>query len=86
LTTVFTDAVDVVFDATIRYDDIFFVSLDRIVQNEPWLGRDRAMIDILRTIGIEKGKPFNTDLSPLAQEQTARVPANTCVSEFPCDA
>ena len=39
----------------------FFVSLDRIVQSEPWLDRDRAMIDLLRSLGIEKGKPFNPD-------------------------
>jgi hypothetical protein len=59
--TVFTDVKDVVFDSTIRYDDSFFTHLDRIVQSEPWLGRDRAMIDQLRTIGIEKGKPFAPD-------------------------
>ena len=40
------------------YDLSFFRSLDRIVQNEPWIERDRAMIDPLRSIGIEKGKPF----------------------------
>jgi hypothetical protein len=28
---------------------------------EPWLARDRLMIDMLRSIGIEKGKPFNPD-------------------------
>jgi hypothetical protein len=59
--TVFSDAADVVFDSTIRYDASFFTSLDRVVQNEPWLSRDRAMIDVLRTLGIEKGKPFNPD-------------------------
>ena len=59
--TVFTDAAAVVFDSTIRYDASFFTSLDRVVQNEPWLARDRAMIDMLRTLGIEKGKPFNPD-------------------------
>jgi hypothetical protein len=32
-----------------------------MVQREPWLTRDKAMIDPLRTIGIEKGKPFNPD-------------------------
>jgi len=32
-----------------------------VVQSEPWIERDRAMIDQLRTIGIEKGKPFNPD-------------------------
>ena len=59
--TVFTDAADVLFDSTIRYDASFFDLLDRIVQTEPWLERDRAMIDSLRTLGIEKGKPFSPD-------------------------
>ena len=59
--TVFTDVKDVMFDSTIRYDESFFAGLDRIVQTEPWLGRDRAMIDQLRSIGIEKGKPFSPD-------------------------
>jgi hypothetical protein len=59
--TVFTDAANVVFDSTIRYDASFFASLDRVVQSEPWLPRDRAMIDVLRSLGIAKGKPFNPD-------------------------
>ena len=59
--TVFTDAANVVFDSTIRYDASFFTSLDRVVQSEPWLPRDRAMIDVLRSLGIEKGKPFIPD-------------------------
>jgi hypothetical protein len=59
--TVFTDVKDVTYDSTIRYDVSFFHSLNRIVQSEPWIERDRAMIDQLRTIGIEKGKPFNPD-------------------------
>ena len=59
--TKFTDAADVLFDATIPYDLRFFTSLNRIVQNEPWLERDKAMIDPLRSLGIEKGKPFNPD-------------------------
>lgn len=56
--TIFTDAFGTLFDATIHYDASFFVNLDRIVQKEPWLDRDRAMIDQLKTIGIEKGKPY----------------------------
>lgn len=61
LATVFTDAKDVVFDSTIKYDASFFVNLDRIVQTEPWLPRDRAMIDQLKSLGIEKGKQFSPD-------------------------
>ena len=50
-----------VYDATIPWDMRFFESLDRIVQTEPWLTRDKVMIDQLKSIGIEKGKPFNPD-------------------------
>jgi hypothetical protein len=59
--TTFVDAIDVVYDSTIPYDLRFFQSLDRVVQREPWLPRDRLMIDMLKSIGIEKGKPFNPD-------------------------
>ena len=65
--TVFVDAYDKAFDATIPYDATFFDSLNRFVQAEPWLTRDKAMIDVLRTIGIEKGKAFEPD------EKTKRI-------------
>ena len=65
--TVYVDAYDKPFDATIPYDASFFELLNRFVQAEPWLTRDRAMIDPLRTIGIEKGKQFNAD------EKTRRI-------------
>lgn len=65
--TVFTDVKDVTFDSTIRYDASFFQHLDRIVQTEPWLQRDRAMIDQLKTLGIEKGKPFKPDAQTTKQ-------------------
>jgi hypothetical protein len=70
LPTKFTDAAEVVFDSTIRYDASFFTSLDRIVQTEPWLPRDRAMINPLRSLGIEKGKPFNPDANTKAALET----------------
>jgi len=57
--TTFTDAGNVLFDATLRYDESFFVALDHVVQTEPWLPRDNAMIDQLRSIGIQRGQPFN---------------------------
>ena len=59
--TVFLDAAEVVIDSTIPYDLRFFESLNEMVQDEPWLERDRAMIDPLKTIGIERGKPFAPD-------------------------
>ena len=59
--TSFRDAIDVIYDATIPYDWRFFESLDRFVQREVWLGRDKVMIEMLKSIGIEKGKPFSPD-------------------------
>ncbi|WP_050028432.1 DUF1254 domain-containing protein [Verrucomicrobium sp. BvORR034] len=59
--TVFVDAYDKPFDAKIPYDATFFEHLDRFVQAEPWLTRDKVMIDSLKTIGIEKGKVFKPD-------------------------
>lgn len=59
--TVYVDVYDKPFDATIPYDATFFELLNRFVQFEPWLTRDKAMIDSLKTIGIEKGKPYALD-------------------------
>src|SRR5260370_563746 len=59
--TTFVDVVDIVYDANITYDLRFFASLNRVVQAEPWMERDKAMIDQLKSIGIEKGKPFKPD-------------------------
>jgi hypothetical protein len=59
--TKFVDAIDIVFDSTIPYDLRFFETLDRFVQREPWLERDKVIIEQLKAIGIEKGKPFKPD-------------------------
>ena len=64
--TKFTDAKDILYDSTIPYDLRFFQSLDRIVQTEPWQTRDKAMIDQLKSIGIEKGKAFKPDAKAIA--------------------
>lgn len=72
--TRFLDANDVVYDATIPYDMRFFQSLNRIVQQEPWIARDRAMIDMLKSIGIDRGKPFDPD-------QTTQASLNAAIRE-----
>jgi hypothetical protein len=64
--TKFTDVKDVEFDSTIKYDPSFFEALDRVVQYEPWIDRDRIMIDRLKSLGIEKGKTFNPDAGTMA--------------------
>ena len=79
--TIFTDVKDVNFDSTIRYDLSFFQSLDRVVQGEPWIERDRAMIDQLRSIGIEKGKPYAPDAARQAILTAAIGEAKTLLEQ-----
>jgi hypothetical protein len=43
------------------YDINYFKDINTIVQNEPVLDRDKAMMGLLASIGIEKGKPFAPD-------------------------
>jgi hypothetical protein len=59
--TKYIDASNEVFDSTIQYDIRLYQTLDKIIQAEPWLERDKAMIDPLKTIGIERGEKFNPD-------------------------
>jgi hypothetical protein len=80
--TIFVDAYDKPFDATIPYDERFFDALNRFVQVEPWLTRDKVMIDMLKSLGIEKAKPFNPSaettkaLGMAAQEAKATIGLN----------
>lgn len=77
--TKFVDAIDVVFDNTIPYDLRFFEKLHSFVQREPWIERDKAMIDPLRTIGIEKGKPFAPDAKTRAVLKDAIAEAHAWI-------
>ena len=79
--TKFADASGTLFDATIRYDASFYRNLDHIVQTEPWLQRDRAMIDQLRTLGIEKGKLYEPDAATIGTLDDAAREAHAWLSE-----
>jgi hypothetical protein len=47
------------FDGVPSFDEYFFESLDRMIQEEPVLPRDVIAMGMLKSIGIEKGKDFN---------------------------
>lgn len=80
--TIFVDAIDVVFDSTIPYDLRFLNLLDRFVQREPWLTRDKAMIDQLKSIGIEKGKRFDPDKKTQGILQDALGEAHAWIESY----
>ena len=71
--TAFVDVIDVVYDATIPYDVRFFDSLNRVVQIESWLTRDKVIIDMLKSIGIEKGTPFNPESADTGHPERGRA-------------
>jgi len=84
--TRFVDLTDVVFDGLPHYDVRFFESLDRMVQIEPVQEKDKQMMNLLKYIGIEKGKPFRPDaetagiLASAVREARDWVDARTLVA------
>jgi hypothetical protein len=79
--TTFVDANGTLFDSTIPYDARYYEHLARVVNKEPWLQRDRAMIDTLRTIGIEKGRPFAPDDTQRQQLDAAASRAHVLLDD-----
>ena len=49
------------FDAIAAMDDSFYERLARMIDEEPDHTRDLVALDQARSLGIEKGKPFNPD-------------------------
>ncbi len=56
--TTFLDAYPRKWNTLPQYDLSYFRDLHTVIQNEPVLERDKAMMGLLASIGIEKGKPF----------------------------
>ncbi len=59
--TKFVDPLKKQWSSLPRYDERWFEDLHAIINANPIRERDKAMIGMLKTIGIEKGKPYNPD-------------------------
>lgn len=68
-------------DTRIPYDIRFWEALDRVVQSEPWLPRDRAFAEMLRWIGIRQGQPFSPDTARVALLEDAVRDAHAWIRE-----
>ncbi len=55
----FIDMSGRLFDGIVHFDETFFTNLARMVEEEPMLPRDQAMVPLLKGVGIEKGVPFH---------------------------
>lgn len=50
-----------IFDGIVRFDESFYASLGRMIQEEPVQTHDAAIMNLLRSIGIEKDREFQPD-------------------------
>jgi hypothetical protein len=57
----YLDMTEVVYNGLIKYDDSFFASLARVLEEETVQPSDLQMRGMLLPLGIEKGKPFKPD-------------------------
>ena len=68
-------------DTRIPYDLRFWEALDRVVQAEPWLQRDRPFAEMLASLGIVRGEPFAPDARQVALLEEAVREAHAFVQE-----
>ena len=59
--TRFVDPLNTQWSTLPRYDERWFEDLHEIINIGPIRERDKVMMGMLKTIGIEKGKPYNPD-------------------------
>jgi hypothetical protein len=57
----YIDMSDRIFDGIVRFDESFFASLTRVINEEPVQPRDLVAMGQLRSLGIGRGKPFHPD-------------------------
>jgi hypothetical protein len=60
-----------VFDGIVRFDQSFFPSLSRMVNEEPALERDRPFLARLRELSVEKGRPYSPGAAGRALHERA---------------
>jgi hypothetical protein len=71
----FFDMTDVLYDGLIKYDETFFTSLARMLDEEPVQPRDLQMMGMLLPLGIEKGKEFKPNAATVTLLRTAAAEA-----------
>ena len=77
----FIDMTDKLYNAVVPYDDSFYVSLARVINEEPVQSRDLEMLGMLLPLGIEKGKEFKPDPATRTQLKAAAAEAHAWLIE-----
>ena len=56
--TNYIDATDVAYNSLPTYDHTFFEDINDVIQSNPIRPQDKVMVNLVKSLGIEKGKPF----------------------------
>ena len=81
--TNYLDATDKVYGGLPTYDFTFFLDINDLIQNNPVRRQDKAMVGLLKDLGIEKGKPFSpTELQKQAMNEGINLAYNKMQSDF----
>jgi hypothetical protein len=70
------DMSDVMFNGLVAYDETFFTSLARVLNEETVQPRDLQMMGMLQPLGIEKGKEFKPDAAAVSSMKAAAQEAH----------
>jgi hypothetical protein len=77
----YLDMTDVMYNGLIPYDETFFSSLARMINEEPVQPIDLQMTGMLLPFGIEKGKEFKPDAATVALLKRAATEAHAWLVE-----
>jgi hypothetical protein len=67
---------EVMYNGLVKYDETFFTSLARMLNEETVQPRDLQMMGMLLPLGIEKGNEFKPDAATVAQLKAAATEAH----------
>jgi hypothetical protein len=81
--TTFLDATHTPYGSLPVYDYTYFQDINQLVQNNPVRRQDKAMIGLLKDLGIEKGKPFEpTEIQKRAMNEGLKLAYAKMQSDF----
>jgi hypothetical protein len=73
------DMTDTMYNGLVQYDESIYVSLARMLNEEPVQPEDLQMMGMLLPLGIEKGKDFKPDAATVAQLKSAAAEAHAWI-------
>jgi hypothetical protein len=71
----YLDMTEVMYNGLVKYDETFFASLARVLNEETVQSRDLEMMGMLLPLGIERGKDFKPDAATVAVLKEAAAEA-----------